>query len=178
MKKLKEILNRLLSIIIVPMGALLGAFGGAEGMNKNLRRVLIPLSIMGLSFLETESILVITIGSMIGALSIGYGIPGIGDEGSAIGRFWYTLFHQNHFLADVFTRGTIGALIALSLVSVPIIKHNWCVYFIGLVSIILVQSLISWRNFGSITLFRKKLCIIDLVNYGLIVLFATLVIKL
>ena len=186
MKKLKELLNKLLSIIIVPIGALLGAFGGSEGCNKSLRRVLIPLSIMGLAFLETESILVLTIGSMIGALSAGYGIPSYSDDveetsydkGSAIGRFWYNLFHQNHLLADIFTRGTCGLFISLSLISVPVIKHNWLVYFIGLVSIILVQSLISWRNFGSVVLFRKKLCVVDLITWGLIVLFATLIIKL
>lgn len=185
--KLKNLLNKLLSLIIVPLGALLGALGGAG--QKSLRRVLIPISITGLAYLQLESILTLTIISMIGALSAGYGIPEFEehggsimpievDKGSAIGRFWYNLFHQNHLLADVFTRGTCGLFISLSLISIPIIKHNWLVYGLCSLGIILTQSLISWRNLGSYKLFNKELSWVETITWGLIVLFAVLIIKL
>jgi hypothetical protein len=186
-KKLKEILNKLLSIIIVPLGALLGAIGGAG--NKSARRIGIPFSITGLAYLQLESIFVLTIMSMAGALSIGYGIPKFEehggsilpievDSGSAIGRFWYKLFNQNHLLADIFTRGTCGLFISLSLISIPIIKYNWLIYGLCSLGIILTESLISWRNLGSYKLFGKELSWVETITWGLITLFATLIIKL
>ena len=176
MKKIKLILTNIYASILPLLGGLLGAIGGAG--NKGARRILIPLLIMGLAYLETDSILVLTIASMIGFLSMGYGIPCGDDEGSKLGAFFYNLFHQNELWANIMTRGVIGALIALSLISIPIIKKNWLVYFIGLVSIILVQSFLSWRNFGSYHLFGKELSWVETITWGLITLLAVLIIKI
>ena len=124
---------------------------------------------------------------MIGALSCGYGIPSyenIGsdeppiqtDKGSILGRFYYKLFKGNHKLADIATRGTIGKLIALSLISIPIINHNWLVYGICGEAIVLTNALISWRNFGTYKLGGKELSVVETITWGLITLFAILII--
>jgi hypothetical protein len=176
MKKIKIVCTNIYAFILPILGGLLGAFGGAG--EKSLRRILIPILIMGLAYLETDSILVITICSMIAVLSIGYGIPEGIDTGSDLGFWFYHFFHENKLLANIFTRGTIGLLIGLSLISIPIIKHNWKIYSIGLIGIILVQSLISWRGFGTFKLFDKELSWVEFTTWGLITLFAVLIIKL
>jgi hypothetical protein len=174
--KIKNFLINIYAYSLPTVGGLLGALGGAE--QKSLRRILIPLLLIGLAYFETESILVITICSMMGALSIGYGIPGDNDSGSWLGRFYYNLFHQNHFLADIFTRGTIGLFIGLSLLSIPIIKKNWFVYFLGVLCIILTNAFISWRNFGFYHLFGKELSWVETITWGIITLLVVLIIKL
>ena len=176
MKKLKLIFTNISSFLLPVMGGILGAIGGAG--NKGARRIFIPLLIMGLAYADTESIYVITIMIMCGFLSMGYGIPGIGDNGSALGRFYYNLFHQNHLLANIFTRGTIGALIALSLISIPLIKKNWIVYILCSLCIIITNALISWRNFGSFNLFGKELSWVEFITWGLITLFAVIIVKI
>jgi len=184
MANVKVKVNGFLGLIIVALGAVLGALGGAENSSKSFRRVLIPLILTVFAFLNTQSILVLTILSMCGALSIGYGIPSFSnyheynDEGSALGRFWFNLFKKNETLANIFTRGTIGLLVGLSLVSVSIITHNWLFYGIGCLGIILTNSLISWQNWGQYTLFNRKLNWSDTVNWGVITLFGVLIIIL
>jgi hypothetical protein len=175
MKKFKIICANIYGSILPILGGLLGAIGGAG--NKGARRILIPLLITGLAFLETESILVITICSMIGALSLGYGIPDSTDKGSALGRFFYSIFNQNHLLANIFTRGIIGVLIALSLISTPIIKKNWLVYILCSLGICIVNALISWKGFGTYYLFGKELSWVETITWGLITLFGVLIIK-
>lgn len=173
--KFKLIFTNIYASILPLLGGFLGAFGGAG--EKSTRRILIPLLIMGLAYLETESILVITIGSMIGALSLGYGIPDSTDEGSTLGRFFYNLFHQNHLLANIFTRGIIGLLIALSLISIPIIKKNWIIYLWCSLAIIMVNAFISWRGFGIFKLFGKQLSWVEFTVWGLITLCTVIMIK-
>lgn len=181
MAKVKIVVKGILGFVIMVLGAVLGALGGAEKSNKSFRRVLIPLILTGFAYLNTESILVLTIMSMCGALSLGYGIPSFSnyheynDEGSALGRFWFNLFKQNEILANIFTRGTIGVLIGLSLISIPVIIHNYLIYVMGCIGIILTNSLVSWQNWGQYTLFNRKLNWSDTVNWGLITLFAVLI---
>jgi hypothetical protein len=183
---MKVKVNGILGLIIVALGAVLGALGGAENSSKSFRRVLIPLILTGFAYLNTQSILVLTIMSMCSALSLGYGIPSPpsypdtvpGDYGSALGRFWYNLFKKNEILANIFTRGTIGLLIGLSLISIPIINHNWLFYGIGCLGIILTNSLVSWQNWGQYTLFNRKLNWSDTVNWGVITFFGVLIIIL
>jgi len=155
--KIKNIFNKLLTFILPIAGGILGAMGGAG--NKSLRRIYIPLLLTGLAYAEFEHIAVLSIMIMCAWLSMGYGIPEPdgSDVGSLLGRFYYKLFNQNHKLADIFTRGTIGLLITFSLISIPIINHNWLVYGLGSLGIILTQSLISWRGFGTFKLFGKEL---------------------
>jgi len=176
MKKIKLIFTNISSFLLPIMGGILGAIGGAG--NKGARRIFIPLLIMGLAYVDTESIYVITIMIMCGFLSMGYGIPGTGDNGSALGRFYYNLFHQNHHLADIFTRGTIGLLIGLSLISIPLIKKNWLAYILCSLGICMVNAFISWRGFGTFKLFNKELSWVEFITFGLITLFSTLIIKL
>ena len=174
--KIKITCTNIYASILPILGGLLGAIGGAG--NKGARRILIPILLTGLAYLDTESILVISIMSMCGFLSIGYGIPGPGDKGSCFGRFWMKLTTNNHLLSDIMTRGTIGALIALSLISIPIIKHNWLVYELGFLGIILTNALISWGGFGVYKLFGKELSWVETTTWGLITLFAVLMIKI
>jgi len=176
--KIKQFFVKLGSFCLPIMGGILGALGGAERSNKAFRRVFIPLALSGYAYVNLENIFVFTIMSMCGAFSIGYGIPDNGDEGSALGRFWMKIFKNNHLLADIFARGSIGYLIALSLISIPIIKHNWIIYLIYAKGIILTQALLSWRNLGQYTLFNRKLNWSETLTYGLITLFAVLIIKL
>jgi len=171
---LKSFYGFLLAIIC----GVLGAWGGTDGTSKMWRRILIPVLITCFAYFHTESILVITIMAMIGALSIGYGIPDPTDTGSTLGKFFYNLFNGNHFLADIFTRGTIGLIIGISLISIPIIKKNWSIYGWCCLGIILTNALISWRNLGGYYLFGKFLIWSETLTWVLITLFATLIIIL
>ena len=178
MTKIKQFFVKLGSFCLPIMGGILGALGGAERSNKAFRRVFIPLALSGYAYVNLENIFVFTIMSMCGAFSIGYGIPDNGDEGSALGRFWMKIFKNNHLLADIFTRGTIGLLIALSLISIPIIKENWFIYILCGLGICSVYTYISWRNLGQYRLFGKDLNWSETLTYGLITLFAVLIIKI
>jgi hypothetical protein len=174
---MNKFLQKILAVLTPLAGAILGALGGADKSSKLYRRIGIPVLLVGQAYVTLENIYVLIIMTMCGWLSMGYGIPGNGDAGSALGRFWYKLFKQNHFLADIFTRGTIGVLIASSLVVIPILKHNWIVYFISSLFIVLVQALISWRNLGQYTLFKKQLNWSDTIVYFIITLCGSLTIK-
>lgn len=182
MSKIKDLFNKVSGFLIPIAGGLLGAIGGSG--NKPARRIGIPVTISGYAYSNLHNLWVITICSMIGALSIGYGIPSYKDSteessydaGSVLGRFFYKLFKQNHVLADIFTRGTIGLLIALSLISLPIIKGNWIIYGIGSLGIILTNALLSWRNLGTFKLGGKELSWVEFATWGLISLFSVIII--
>jgi len=176
--KIKNTIKKLSSLFIPFFGGIFGALGGADNSSKKFRRILIPLALFGYAFIQLENIYTITILSLIGVLSMGYGIPDNTDEGSFLGRLWYKLFKQNHFLSDIFTRGTIGLLESLCLISIPIIKHNWIIYLFCSLGIILVNSLISWRNWGQYELFNKKLNWSETITYFGLTLFAMLMIIL
>ena len=174
---LKIKITNILSSIVPILGGLLGAWAGADQTSKAWRRFAIPTLIMGLAFLKTDSVLIITIMFMAFVLSKGYGIPGGGNSGSSLGRFWYNIFNGNHFLADVFTRGTIGIMIGISLLSIPLINQNWLVYGLGCLGIILVQSLISWRDLGTFILFGKMLTWSEAITWGVVTLMAVCMIQ-
>ena len=124
---------------------LMGALGGQT--SKQLRRIFIPVIATIYGYLILHSFWCLTFMSMFGVLSLGYGIPGPGDKGSVLGRF-YTKIFSTHLLADIFSRGTVGALIALSLIAAPILTGNWGNYVLGALIIITPWVLISWRNLG------------------------------
>jgi hypothetical protein len=181
MSKIKDLLNKIAGFFIPIFGGVLGAIGGSG--NKGARRVGIPVILAGYAYSRVENIYVVTICSMIGALSCGYGIPDENyltdptkDKGSALGRFYYKLFKGNHVLADIFTRGTVGVLIALSLISIPILKDNWIIYGVCSLGIILTNALLSWRNLGTFKLFGKELSWVEFATWGLITLFAVIII--
>ena len=70
------------------------------------------------------------------------------DKGSALGRFWYRLFKKNILYTNIFTRATVGLLISLSMLSVPILKGTWISFLVGSALIIGVWGAVSWRGFG------------------------------
>jgi len=172
----KTVINKIGLFTLPVLGGLLGALGGADKSSKSYRRFVLPALLTSFAFGNTESVFVITVMAMSGALSMGYGIPDAGDEGSFLGRFFYKLFKQNHLVADIMTRATIGLLIAVSFISLPIIKHNWIIYFACSLGIILVNGLLSWRNLGGYKLFGKDLIWSETLTWGLITLFGTLII--
>jgi hypothetical protein len=181
----KNVINKIGLFSLPILGGLLGALGGADKSSKSYRRFVLPALLTSFAYSNTESLLVISVMAMCGALSIGYGIPGVGypenttvDSGSAIGRFFYKLFKKNHLVADIMTRATIGLLIAVSFISLPIIKHNWIIYSACSLGIILTNGLLSWRNLGGYKLFGKDLIWSETLTWGLITLFGTLIIYL
>jgi len=181
MSKIKDLFNKISGFFIPLLGGLLGAIGGSG--NKPARRIGIPVTLAGYAYSNTQNLWVITICSMICVLSIGYGIPDVDylidptkDKGSFLGRFFYKLFKGNHVLADIFTRGTCGLLIALSLISIPIIKDSWMIYGGCSLGIILTNALLSWRNLGTFKLFGKELSWVEFATWGLITLLAVIII--
>jgi hypothetical protein len=171
--KFKKILA---SVGLVFVVALLGALGGQE--KKWLRRFILPLIVTIYAYFLLQNWWVLTIFTMAGWLSIGYGLPSYldnpnhpnYDEGSFLGRFFYKLFKGNEILANIFTRGTVATLISISMLSVLILKGTWLSFLLGSALIIGVWGAVSWRGFGEtkVKLFGKEVTLlnVDLVVYG------------
>lgn len=185
MKKIDTIKSGIISII----SGFLGAFAGADNTSKNWRRLMIPLMLSGLAYSHLHSLWCLTIMLMAFALSLGYGIPDICitdyfygsvnkviDEGSTLGKFWYKIFQGNHLLADLFTRGTIGILISLSLISIPIITGKWLIYFITSSIVIKTYAILSWRDLGVFYFKEKTLLWSEAITYGIVGLMAYIMI--
>jgi hypothetical protein len=164
MKKLFEKLKYLLPLI----GSFLGALGG-QGV-KEWRRVVLPIILSTIGALSLWSWWGILLGTFGIWVSMGYGIPDATDTGSTLGRFWYNILNQNHFLTDIFTRGTIGFGMCLSGLVIPILKSNWLMYAIGCLLIMIGQTVFSYRGWGYIEFQGKELLWSDLINYFLIFL--------
>ena len=172
----------LINVPVAILGGILGALGGQEGKHSKLiRRLGIPILITAIAYIRLHNIWVLSILSSIGVLSLGYGIPELvheigkpnlvvyfADKGSFLGRFFWKITHQNHKLSDMLTRGTVGCFFVLSLIAIPIIKHNWLVYVLCGKGIILAYAFLSWKGFGELNMFGKKLLIVDILVYSLI----------
>ena len=179
MKQIKIVGSNIYAFILVSIGWLLGALGGSSGGNKAFRRIALPLLITGLAYLDTESILILTIMSMCGIFSMGYGLPGPSDpKPSLLGAFFFKLCHQNIFWSSTLTRTVIGILVCLSLISIPIIRKNWGIYGLCSLGIILTYALISWRGLGTYYLWKKPLLWSETLLYGLITIFSVIIIKI
>lgn len=169
---MKDFLKKLTQLLkntgLITLLAILGAVGG-QGP-KWARRFLYPGIVMIYAIYSLHNFWCLTIYSLSGVLSMGYGIPDQSDEGSFLGRFFYKLFNCNKLLANIFTRAVMGILISISLISIPILTWNWITYFLGSLIIILIWALVSWRGFGQtpLTVFGKtyNLLNVDLVIYG------------
>ncbi len=166
----KNIRKSLAGSFISFISGFLGAWAGADKTSKLWRRLAIPCLLTAFAYWKTQNLWVVTMLSMCGALSIGYGIPDQYDTGSALGRFWYRLFKRNVMYANVFTRGTIGIVISISVISIPIIYENWIVYLLCSGVIILTEALVSWRDFGYVLIkwknkVIKKLLWVDFILY-------------
>jgi len=70
-KSKSNILTTISSII----GGIMGSLSGSDNSSKIYRRIFIPLLIISQAYYKTDSILVLSIFSMIFPLSLGYGIP-------------------------------------------------------------------------------------------------------
>lgn len=175
---LKETMNSMKCMLISALCAFLGAFAGAEGTNKNWRRFLIPFALSGLAYGHLRDWRCLLIMTMMGAFSMGYGIPDETDEGSALGRFWCKISHQKVLLANIFTRATIGFMVGLSLICIPIIKGNWLTYLLCYQAIKIVYAFISWRNLGGYWFKGKYLLWVDSIVYGTIGLATTIMVYL
>ena len=87
-EKIKNLFKKVSGIFLPFFGGIMGAMGGADKSSKSMRRIFIPFALTGYAFIQLEHILIITIMSLAGVLSLGYGIPDETDEGSFLGRFW------------------------------------------------------------------------------------------
>ena len=163
-------MNWLKIAIIASFSGLLGAWAGADGTSKAWRRFVLPLVYLGLIWANMSSWWNLTILGMVVCFSLGYGIPNEDyQDGSPIGTFWYKVFilypKQKHLFADIFTRGTIGMSVCLSLIGVPVVRHNWLEYAIGSLIITIVYSGFSWRNLGTFEFRGKQLLFSEMLVY-------------
>ena len=160
MTKLKKIiLDFFKAFSTTGIPAIIGLLGAIAGQNfKWLRRFLIPVIFTVCAVIELKSLWVLLLMSMAGWLSLGYG------ESS----FLYKIFKGDNYLV----RGTLGVLISLSFLVIPILKGNWLVYLLGSVGIILTWALITWQGFGSfkVKLFGKEYdCLkVDFLSYSVL----------
>lgn len=155
-----------------------GAFAGSEGTSKNWRRIGIPLVFIICAVYKCifgdwgMSFWIFTIATQHLTLRLGWGIPDPTDEGSTLGKFWYKIFKGKLFWINVFTRGTIALMLALSFIGCPIITGNWLEYVYCSLGIVLSFALIAWRNLGeyTFTIKGKKYycCKSDVIVFGIL----------
>lgn len=90
--------SSLLKLSLIPfVCGLLYAIAGSEHTPKQIRRFGIPALLTFFVWLFLQNVWVLTMLSQIGVYSIGHGIPDNfegGDEGSALGRFWYSFWSK------------------------------------------------------------------------------------
>lgn len=167
---MNKIAKRILVTPIGIIGGLLGALGGADNSSKAFRRWGIPSLLVIVAFLKLHSFWTLCLFAIVGILSIGYGIPSADDpKPSFFGALYFRLFKGNHLWADIFTRGTLGFLIGLISVIIPILKGNWLLYVGTTVGITLVNALVSWRSLGMYTFLNRKLLVSESLTWGSIV---------
>jgi hypothetical protein len=178
-------LNLFLSILLIAVCTILGGFSG-QGP-KELRRWVIPFLFTLYAIYNIHNWWMLTIFSISGWLSLGYGIPSFNgpngtmdDKGSAIGSFFYNMT-KSEIISNILTRGVVGKLIALLIISVPIITHHWLSYVIGSWTIIAIWASVSWRDLKGVKvkIFGKEwdLPICDLICYGVTTLGFVLIIQ-
>ena len=186
---MNKLINSTKTSIVGVLTAFLGAFAGCDNTSKNWRRFLIPFALAGLAYGYLHSFWVITIMTMMIAFSTGYGIPDLGDNGSALARFWgniaikINVYFSNSIsvskvklFINIMTRGTIAFMVNLSLLSIPILKGNWLIYWIGCLFIKLAYTTYSYRDLGGIYIKGKYLLISDIIVYGIIGLMTSIMI--
>ena len=149
-------------------GGFLGSWAGAEGTDKNWRRIGVPVLSVVWGVLIFWHVWPILLMSRAGILSLGYGIPDVSDDGSKIGAFWFKIFRHNHEKTRLFTRLTIGIAEAFSIIWIPLFSHMWGLYIIF--SVLIVGNNILWGTVvseeGSIKIFGKKLLLEEAYIHG------------
>lgn len=156
----------------------LGSYAGAENTSKMWRRLGIPFILTWYLFFTTFNWLSLLLMFMIFPLSIGYGLPceKTGDEGSSLGRFYYNFSKENWKIANVLLRVHIALLIGVSCLIIPLLKGNWSPYIWGVFIVCWVNGLFSWQNLKSIKIFGKDLLISEMVTWGIIGYYITILI--
>jgi len=168
------LINYLFILFISVINGILGALTGA-GAGRQYRRILIPIILTLIAWIIIHNPLILILLGVIICLSMGYGIPdGSDPTPSLLGKFWYEYFSlckNQYLLADIFTRGSIGLLIALFCICIPLIKHNWLIYIACSLGIILTFSLLSWKDLGVYELFGLQLLWSETITYGILTTF-------
>lgn len=169
-------LSGILGIIFLPViCAILGAVGGAENSNKAFRRWFIPLTLFGFAYVQLENAWTVSIIGLVGLYSLGYGLPINDPKPSILGKFFFNIVNGNILWANILTRGIVGILVSLCFISIPLIQKNWNTYIICSIGIILVNSLLAWRDLGTYKLLEKNLLWSETILYGLTSLFGVVI---
>lgn len=137
------LLLKFLSIFLTSLIAgLLGAIGGSQKYSKLWRRYGIPLISLIPFVLFSWNWIYISFLSLIGVLSIGYGIPDSGDEGSFVGKFWHRIT-RNYNATEILTRMSISCLKPLAFIAIPITAGIWTPFFFHAFFIVLINTLLG-----------------------------------
>lgn len=169
--------------LISLISGFLGAFAGADNTSKTWRRIVIPLNLTIYSFVNLHDWMCVFLLGLIGVFSIGYGIPDrymrtpglwVYDGGSTLGKFWLKICNEDLFWTNVFTRGSIGLLVCLTIL--PIGHYNWFFYILGSLAIMLIYSFLSWKDLGGFYFNTKRLLWVEFITYGVIGLVVGLIV--
>ena len=164
----------IMSILIGIVCGLLGSYSGAEGISKSIRRYVIPILLTGFVVGYLRNLFGLFLILLILPFIQGYGIPSWNDGGSSLGRFWYNLLKkyadflselETQKFASIFTRATVGFLVCLMTISIPIITGHWLTYIISSICIVLVYALLSWRTLGGFKFLKKYLTFSEFYTY-------------
>jgi hypothetical protein len=153
-------INVLCILVLSVIAAVLGAMGGAEHLNKNFRRVGVPIVTSILGLIVLRSLWSIMLMARSAALSLGYGPPDPTDpKPSALGAFWYKIWKGNLKLTNIFTRMTVGITECITMITIAILTGNWLLYCIA--SLFIIANHITFGAIvtgeGTYTLFGKTL---------------------
>ncbi len=162
--------NKLKPFIIVLstlIAGFLGGLSGADNSSKFYRRIALPLLlyIVGLIYQNYYSVFIL---AWCGVLSLGYGVPDATDEGSVLGRFFYKICKKNQWWTNFAVKLCLGIFFSLALIPIAILSKSTPLLFITIPLAILSQvifgSLIN--GLGEITLFKRKILIIEIARYA------------
>lgn len=186
----------ILLLILGIAAGIIGALTGA-GMSKIWRRMILPgiTTIIGIISLWSIMNILLMLRSIV--LSIGYGIPDPQsqaeprDKGSFLGRFWWRIFTKNGQAESaknmkntgIATRGTIGFLEGLSILSIPFIVGTvgaWALWFWALAFLCINNILFGEiiKGEGTIKLFGKELLWEEILIHGIDTVIITVLILL
>jgi len=168
MSKIKKIIQNLYkSFTVTGLPVIFGLLGGIGGQgDKWTKTFVLPFIFFICVLIELKSLWAIWTLSLIGCMFCGYGEK----------SFLRKLFKQNNIL----TRGSIGILISLAFIEVPILKGTWIIYLLGSLGIILTWALISHRGFGEfkVKFFGKEYNVlkVDFLSYSILGICGNLII--
>jgi len=149
------------------IAGILGGLSGADNSSKFFRRIALPLSlyIIGLIYQNYYSVFIL---AWCGILYIGYGVPDETDKGSVLGRFFYKICKRNQWWTNFMVKLCLGILFSLVLIPIAIFNKSinllWITAPLAVLSQVLFGSLI--KGLGEITLFKRKILIIEIARYA------------